>query len=410
MTMLAFFSLTLAQTNSEIYLFDLSKEKNKITLKNSKNISNNEGYDNQPSFFDNRYILFASTRNDQTDIAKYDIRYNTKSWLNYTDGGEYSPLKVPERNAVSAVRLDKDGKQRLYRYMWSNGESEELIEKLVVAYYTWYDENTVVSAVIEEENLNLYVTNIKSGESKTYDSNVGRSFHRIPNTNLVSFISKKNDKQWQIKSLNPLTGAITILANTIKGVEDICWLDNETILSGKESILYKLTLKKDNNWKKIADFSAYGIDNITRLSANTSGNKLVVTGDVKENSAPISTEKDNTETINSSSISEVESIVQKQLDAYNAKNVDVFMATYSDDVKLYNYPNEILSEGKAQMRKDYISWFDRTPDLKATVKKRIIIGNKVIDEEQVTANGRIFNTVAIYEVVNGFITKVTFMQ
>ncbi|MFP4845700.1 nuclear transport factor 2 family protein [Winogradskyella sp. PE311] len=412
MTMLTSFGLTMAQTNTEIYLFDLSKEKNKITLNNSKNISNNDGYDNQPSFFDDRYILFASTRNEQTDIAKYDMRYNTKSWLNYTDGGEYTPLKVPERNAISAVRLDKDGKQRLYRYMWSNGEYEELIKDLVVAYYTWYDENTIVSAIIEGENLNLYVTNIKSGESKKYDSNVGRSFHRIPNTNLVSFVSKSNTNEWQIKSLNPVTGAIRLLANTIQGIEDICWLDNKTILSGKENTLYKLTLKKDNNWKKVADLSINGITNITRLSTNTSGTKLLIAGDMSQNLTNVNNETDDTKSTNTTttSLTEFETIVQKQLNAYNAKDVDAFMSSYSEDVKLFNYPNEILSEGKDQMRKDYISWFNRTPDLKATVKKRIVIGNKVIDEEQVTANGRIFNTVAIYEVVNGLINKVTFMQ
>ena len=30
---------------------------------------------------------------------------------------------------------------------------------------------------------------------------------------------------------------------------------------------------------------------------------------------------------------------------------------------------------------------EKTKDLRAFIKKRIVIGNKVIDEEQVTANG-----------------------
>jgi len=62
------------------------------------------------------------------------------------------------------------------------------------------------------------------------------------------------------------------------------------------------------------------------------------------------------------------------------------------------------------MRKGYSDWFARVKDLRAYIKKRIVIGNKVIDEEQVTANGQIFNAVAIYEVENGKITKVTFIQ
>ena len=413
-------ALLFSQSNTEIFLFDIEQNSSKIELKNGKNISDNVGYDNQPSFLKDETIIFASTRNGQTDIVQYVPSHGSKIWLNYTDASEYSPLEIPNKKAISAVRLDKDGKQRLHRYSLSTGTSTELIKDIVVAYYTWYDENNIVSAVIEGEDLNLYVTDLKSRKNRKYDTRVGRSFHKIPNSNLVSFISKKNKAQWQIKSLDPITGEIKVLANTIEGVEDICWLDNRTILSGKDNKLYKLRLKRDNSWKKVTDLSAYGITKITRLSTNPSGSKLLIVGDVVESAATntiktpeeisltqmnIKTEKEYSENAAKQSL-----IVQKQLDAYNAKDVDAFMASYTENVQLYNYPNELLSEGKDQMRKDYLTWFQNTPDLKASVKKRMVIGNKVIDEEQITANGKVFNTVAIYEVENERIRKVTFIQ
>ncbi len=187
-----FTSFTFSQSNTEVFLFDLEINYSNIGIKNGKNISNNVGYDNQPSFLDDRYIVFASTRNEQTDVVKYDSRFNSKIWINSTDGGEYTPLKIPNNNAVSAVRLDKDAKQRLYRYDLGNATSTELIKDLVVAYYTWYNEEIIVSAVIEGEQLNLVSTNIKTGVNKILASNVGRSLHKIPNSNLVSFISKAN--------------------------------------------------------------------------------------------------------------------------------------------------------------------------------------------------------------------------
>ncbi len=408
---LLFSATLLAQENTEVYLFDLSKEANSITIKYQKNLSKNDGYDNQPSFYNDRYILFASSRNEQTDIAKYDQRYNSKTWLNYTTGGEYSPQPIPESDAVSAVRLDKDGKQRLYRYSWSNGESQELIKDLVVAYYTWFDKNTIVSAVIEGDNLNLYVTNLLDGKSRKYATNVGRSFHKIPGTNLISYISKTNDKEWEIRSLNPKNGVTKLVAYTIKDVEDICWADNRTLISGNGSDLYKLTLKKDLKWKKIANLSEYGINAITRLNLDSSKTKLLLVGNTSKGIE--TSENDEIEEIEPEDpelIVEFETIVQKQLDAYNAKDVETFMAQFSDDIQLYNYPNELLSQGKTQMRKDYLAWFNRTPDLKAKVTDRIVIGNKVIDKEHVTANGKLFKTVAIYEITNGLISKVTFMQ
>lgn len=408
-----------SQANTEVFLFDLDANASKIEVKNGKNISNNEGYDNQPSFYNERYILFASTRGNQTDIAKFDTRYGSKSWLNSTEGGEYTPLKNPNANEITAVRLDPDGKQRLYSYNGSNGESKELIADLVVAYYTWFDEHTIVSAVIEENNLNLFVSNLQDGTNRKYVTNVGRSFHRIPNSNLVSFISKENETQWQIKSLNPLTGDTKVIANTLEGVEDICWLDSKTILSGKEHTLFKLRLQRDNNWKQIADLSANGITKISRLAVNAESNKLLIAGDVSptaeteettEETTNESTDTKDTKSETSTDASSIEAVVQRNLDAYNARDIDAFMSDYADDVKLYAYPNTLQTEGKSAMRKSYKDWFERVPDLRAFVKKRIVIGNKVIDEEQVTANGKILEAVAIYEVENGKIVKVTFIQ
>jgi len=408
------FSVCFAQSNTEIFLFDLETSASKIELNNSQNISNNLGYDNQPSFLNDRYILFASTRNEQTDIAKYDLRYGSKSWLNFTEGGEYTPLKVPNKDEVSAVRLDKDGKQRLYSYTMSNGESTELIAELVVAYYTWFDDHTVVSAVIEGDDLNLYVSNLMDGRSRKYATKVGRSFHKIPNSNLVSFISKETET-WQIKSLNPITGVTRVIANTLEGVEDICWLNSKTILSGQNNVLFKLTLQRDNNWKEVANLSRNGISKITRLATNADASKLLIAGDVDSTeTSPETTEEtsesEETTSNNTTKTSDAEAIVQKQLDAYNARDIDAFMATYTKDVKLYNYPNELRTDGQEQMRKSYKEWFDAVPDLRAFIKNRIVIGNKVIDEEQVTANGKVINAVAIYEVENGLISKVTFIQ
>ena len=400
------FLVSYSQSNTDVFLFDLKVSNNYIELFNQRNISANDGYDNQPSFLDENTVLYAGTRNGQTDIVKYNINYNSKIFINHTEGGEYSPLKIPNKNEVSAVRLDPDGKQRLYTYSLRNGESTELVQDLVFAYYTWYDENTIVGAVIEEDGLNLYAVNLKEGWNRKYATNVGRSFHKIPNSNLVSFISKENDV-WQIKSLNPNSGATRLIANTMEDVEDICWLNNRTILSGKESVLYKLTLRQDINWKKVADLSSKGISKITRLAANPEATMLLIAGDINKN---VETEE-RTESKNPDTEStEAEAIVQKQLEAYNNRDIDAFVKTYSFDIKLYNFPNEVTTQGQAALKRQYASFFENTPDLNAEIVNRIVLGNKVIDKEKVTINGQTFYAVAIYEVENDLIKKVTFIQ
>ena len=136
-------TITFSQVNTEIHLFDLSQKNDKWLISNGKNISNNQGYDSQPHFYNDTSILFASTRNNQTDILKYHIDTKESTFISNTPkGGEYSPQKISKSKNISAVRLDDDGLQRFYKYDIKTGKPTELIKDLVVAYPLWFDKNT----------------------------------------------------------------------------------------------------------------------------------------------------------------------------------------------------------------------------------------------------------------------------
>ncbi|WP_242527962.1 nuclear transport factor 2 family protein [Allomuricauda sp. CAU 1633] len=375
------------QTNTEVYLFDLALENGNPILSNPKNISNNEGYDNQPSFWDDDTVLFSSTREDQTDILRLNINEgSTSSWVTNTPtGSEYSPLRIPGKNAISAIRLDLNGMQRLYEYDLKTGESAG-ISYLKIGYHVWYNDNILVCTVLVGNQMNLVVHNLKNKNNYTYQTNVGRSLHKIPGTDLISYISKENET-WEIKSLNPISGATKKIANTYKNEEDICWLDKNTLVTGSGKSILTYDIRTEVAWDPIIHFEQEEINNITRIAVNPSRTRLAF---VAEESPRI--------------------IVQKQLEAYNARDIDAFMETYSEDIKLYDYPNSLFLEGQEKMRQRYRTFFESTPDLYCEIKNRIVIGNKVIDEEYVTLNGSKISAVAIYEVENGKIVKVTFVD
>ncbi len=386
-----FFSTTLyiqAQPNTDVYVFDLNIKNNKVELSNPKNISNNDGYDNQPSFLNDTSVLFSSTRSDQTDIRLFNIEAGSiSSWISDTPtGSEYSPLKIPNKNAVSAIRLDLDGLQRLYQYDIKTGNSKPILKNQKVGYHVWYNEHILVTTVLIENRMDLVVSNLKDKTNYTFQKNVGRSLSKIPNTDLVSFISKE-ENSWQIKSLNPITGATKNIVNTYGKSEDICWLKDGSILTGDGKSILRINPKSDVQWEQIQYFKEDEINNITRIAISENSKRLAF---VAEESPA--------------------KIVQKQLDAYNARDIDAFMATYTDNITLINFPNKELFQGQQKMRASYASYFDATPDLNCEIKNRIVIGNKVIDEEYITANGQNFSAVAIYEVENGKIAKVTFIQ
>ncbi|NNK72657.1 MAG: SnoaL-like domain-containing protein [Flavobacteriaceae bacterium] len=177
---------------------------------------------------------------------------------------------------------------------------------------------------------------------------------------------------------------------------------------GYEDTLYSFKPGNDVDWLERVSLKDYNISNITRLAVSPDGSKLALVG---EGGRVTEEKSDGDDEANSTAQSgEAEKIVQIQLDAYNKRDIDAFMATYSDDIKLYNYPEKLRTDGKTAMRQSYDEFFKRTPDLKASIHKRIVLGNKVIDEEHVTINGQLYRAVAIYEIEDGLIKKVTFIQ
>ena len=103
-----------------------------------------------------RKTYYSHLRNGQTDIALYNFKNRATSWLSNTPkGSEYSPLKIPGKEAVSAIRLDEDGLQRLYEYNFKTGKSTELLKDLKVGYHVWYNEDVLVSSVLVKSRMDF---------------------------------------------------------------------------------------------------------------------------------------------------------------------------------------------------------------------------------------------------------------
>ena len=103
---------------------------------------------------------------------------------------------------------------------------------------------------------------------------------------------------------------------------------------------------------------------------------------------------------------------QGQLDAYNKQDIEGFLSWYSDDVEVYNFPDELLYKGKDKMRGRYSNAWKQNPGQRVVVTDRLISGNTVIDREHVTgrANGIENYVIAVYKVDKGLITRVWFIR
>ena len=108
---------------------------------------------------------------------------------------------------------------------------------------------------------------------------------------------------------------------------------------------------------------------------------------------------------------DAELTVQKQLEAYNARDIDAFMAWWADDCQYFEFPSRLLASGAAEVRARHVARFQE-PSLFGRLIARIAVANVVVDQEVVTRDfpdgpGEV-DVVAIYEVENGKIAKAWF--
>jgi hypothetical protein len=104
-------------------------------------------------------------------------------------------------------------------------------------------------------------------------------------------------------------------------------------------------------------------------------------------------------------------VVGRQLDAYNARDIEAFMACWADDAQYFAFPETLLAEGSQPIRERHVARFHE-PNLHGKLVARMAVGTMVVDQEIVTRTfpegpGHV-EVIAIYEVGNGLIQKAWF--
>ena len=110
---------------------------------------------------------------------------------------------------------------------------------------------------------------------------------------------------------------------------------------------------------------------------------------------------------------EAERLVRAQLDAYNARDIDVFLSVWAEDCEIFDFPSTLAFTGKDELRGRHVERF-REPHLFGRLLARVAVGNVVVDREVVTRTfpegpGEI-DVLAIYEIADGRIAKAWFKR
>ena len=102
-------------------------------------------------------------------------------------------------------------------------------------------------------------------------------------------------------------------------------------------------------------------------------------------------------------------VVDRQVEAYNAADLEGFLGCYASDVVIRSGEGVVLNDGLDAMRATYGGWFGSLPGLHAEILTRVERGSWVVDEEHVTAEGLDVRALVAYRVRDGLIDQVVIM-
>jgi uncharacterized protein (TIGR02246 family) len=114
-------------------------------------------------------------------------------------------------------------------------------------------------------------------------------------------------------------------------------------------------------------------------------------------------------------MSEATDLVDRQVAAYQARDLDSFLSFYAEDVKVRDLDGTVIAVGLDGMRAFYEPLFRDSPQLSAKILNRIAIRNHVIDEEGVSGINLAgypaeMHAAVVYQIRDGLIHDVIFIM
>jgi hypothetical protein len=103
-------------------------------------------------------------------------------------------------------------------------------------------------------------------------------------------------------------------------------------------------------------------------------------------------------------------VVDAQIEAYRAKDVEPFLSCYAEDASVVLFDGTPMFADKPMMREQYGKLFSDSPDLDLTIANRMTAGEFVVDEEHVSGmhfgdTPTEMTALSVYRVTDGKIAR-----
>ena len=272
-----------AQTppGTDIWIFRLSGGGAVVDVASGVRATERPGYDNQPSFLPGgRFLLFTSIDDEgQADIRRFDLRGGVAQPLTRTTPeSEYSATLMPSGDRISVIRVEADSTQRLWSFDLEGGNPRLVLEGIdPVGYHAWIDEERLALFVLGSP-ATLQVASVRTGRGEVAARNIGRSLHKVPTAETVSFVQWDESQKGSIVELDPSSGKTRTLAPLMDGNEFHAWTPSGVLVMGQGSKLFRFTPGTSQGWEEFADLASAGVRGISRIAVSPEGDRIAVVG------------------------------------------------------------------------------------------------------------------------------------
>ncbi|MCT6698517.1 TolB family protein [Rheinheimera sp. 4Y26] len=281
-------SLVQAQTTSadfRLYLAELKPQ----SISNIKAVPTAGGYQNQPAFSaDGRFLYWTSEQKNadtsQMDIASLELSSGKTGLYRATALSEFSPTALPD-GALSAVVVEADGTQRLWRIP-AQGEAKALfLEPSGVGYHAWGPAGDLLLFILGKDEADHQIAYRSSqGELTTLAKNIGRALAWRPGSKEGYFTEKQGDQlalSWFDAGSKTLKSKQLLLPET---GQDLRWFNTNTLLVSAGSNIYSWQ-PGANSWQVWLDLSKSCNGSVSRFSISPNQQQLAFVCQPKVESA-----------------------------------------------------------------------------------------------------------------------------
>lgn len=268
-------SLAAQMPSTDVWLVGLERAGDSWSVGTPRNLTARDGYDNQPAFAaDGGLVYFTSSRDGQTDIWVVDLATGAARAATSTPESEYSPTVVPGGGALSVVRVESDGTQRLWRLPLDGSAPKVLAAEVRgVGYHAWLNAETVAVFLLGEP-MTLEVIGLADGSRRKVVDSPGRSLHRLPDTTRLSYVAADGEG-FALFAFDPAAGDSTRLGPAPDSeAHDYAWTPDAVAVAAVGSKLVRMKPGSDAAWLEIADLASHGIGTITRLAISPAGDSI----------------------------------------------------------------------------------------------------------------------------------------